>query len=92
MECTVELFGTLRQLMGASDVTLRLPADSSLKDVLSALVQREARLLEGVVDPATNALKPPYRFHEKGKGFVDDLSQKVEHGARLLLMSAAVGG
>jgi hypothetical protein len=92
MECTVELFGSLRQLMGASDITLRLPAGSSLKDVLSALVQREARLLEGVVDPATNALKQPYRFYQEGKGFTDDLSQKVEHGDRFLLMSAAVGG
>jgi molybdopterin converting factor small subunit len=92
MECTVELFGTLRQLMGASEVELKLPSDSSLKDVLSALVQREARLLEGVVDLDMQALSKPYRFYQEGKGFADDLSQKVEHGARLLLMSAAVGG
>ena len=92
MECTVELFGTLRQLMGASEVKLELPAGSSLKDVLSALVQREARLLEGVVDPDMKVLSKPYRFYREGKGFVDDLSQKVEHGARFLLMSAAVGG
>ena len=92
MECTVELFGTLRQLMKASEVKLKLPPGSSLRDVLSNLVQREARLLEGVVDPDMKALSKPYRFYQEGKGFVDDLSQKVEHGARLLLMSAAVGG
>lgn len=92
MECTVELFGIFRQLMQTSEMKLKLPAGSSLKDVLSALVQREARLLEGVVDPATNALEQPYRFYQAGKGFTDDLSHKVEHGDRYLLMSAAVGG
>ena len=92
MECTVELFGTVRQLMGTSEAKLKLPPGSSLKDVLSALVQREARLLEGVVDPDMKALSKPYRFYQEGKGFVDDLSQKVEDGARFLLMSAAVGG
>ena len=92
MECTVELFGTLRQLMKTTEVKLRLSPGASLRDLVAALVQREARLLEGVVDPKTLALSVPYRFYQEGKGFVDDLSQKVEHGARLLLMSAAVGG
>ncbi len=92
MECTVELFGTLRQLMKASEVRLKLPPGSSLRDVLSNLVQREARLLEGVVDPKTKALNGRYRFYKEGKGFMDDLGQKVEHGDRFLLMSAAVGG
>jgi hypothetical protein len=92
MECTVELLGTLRQLMGASEVKLKLPPGSSLKDVLRALVQREARLLEGVVDPDTEVLSKPYRLYQEGKGFVDDLSQRVENGNHFLLMSVAVGG
>lgn len=92
MECTVELLGTLRQLMGASEVKLTLSPGSSLKDVLRALVQREARLLEGVVDPDTEALSKPYRLYQAGKGFVDDLSQRVENGNHFLLMSVAVGG
>ena len=92
MECTVELFGTLRQIVGAPEVRLTLAAGSKLQDVLGALVQREARLLGGVVDPKTKALNGPYRFYKEGKGFMDDLGQKVEHGDRFLLMSAAVGG
>jgi len=92
MECTVELFGTLRQLIGAPEVRLTLAAGSKLRDVLAALVQREPRLLESVVERDMRALSAPYRFYREGKGFVDDLGQKVEQGDRFMLMSAAVGG
>jgi len=92
MECTVELFGTLRQLMKTSEVKLKLPPGASLKDLVAALVEREAGLLEGVVDPKTLALSVPYRLYQEGRGFVDDLGRKVERGDRFVLMSVAVGG
>ena len=92
MECTVELFGVPRQLMKTSQVELCLPAGVSLREVVTVLGQREAQMLGRVIAQDMTELVSPYMFYREGKGFVNDLSQGVEPGDRLLLMLAAVGG
>ena len=92
MNCTVELFGTPRQLIAAPEVKLELSTGATLRDLLAFLAQKEAGLLESVIAADKNALIQPYRFYREGNGFVDDLSQKIEHGDRFALMAAAVGG
>lgn len=92
MDCTVELFGIPRQLMKTSQIKLDLPPGARLEEVAAALGHLESRLRGRVIDADTNALVSPYMFYREGRGFVDDLSQRVEPGDHLLLMLAALGG
>lgn len=78
--------------MNAPQVELSLPAGVSLREVVTALGQREAQMLGRVIAPDMTELVSPYMFYREGKGFVNDLSQGVEPGDRLLLMLSAVGG
>ena len=92
MDCIVEVFGVSRHILKASQVRLDLPPEATLEEVVAALGQREAQLLGRVVAPDMNALIPPYMFYQEGRGFVDDLSQRVEPGDRFVIMFSAVGG
>lgn len=92
MECVVEVFGVPRQLLKASQVKLDLSPRATLRELVAALGQREAQLVGRVIAPDTNALIPPYTLYQEGRGFVEDLSQRVEPGDRFVLMLATVGG
>ena len=92
MECVVEVFGVPRQILKASQVKLDLSPGATLKEVVATLGQREAQLLGRVITPDMNALVAPYRLYQEGRGFVDDLSQRVDPGDRFVLMLATVGG
>ncbi len=92
MECTVEVFGSLRQLLGASEVRLVLPAGATGKDVLAAIVDREPRFLGKVVADDRQALVWPYRLYRSGSGFTDDIGLSVVQGDLFSILPVSVGG
>ncbi len=92
MECIVEVFGVPRQILKASEVKLDLHPGATLREVVAELGRTEEELMGRVIVPDTSSLIPPYMLYQDGRGFVEDLSHKVEPGDRFVLMMATVGG
>lgn len=92
MQCTVELFGVARLAAGRVAVTLAVPRGATLIDALAALAAACPTLLGKAIAEDGITLLPGYVLNRGGRSFVDDLSQPVHPGERMLLLSDQAGG
>lgn len=92
MQCTMELFGMARLAAGRVAVTLAVPRGATLADALAALALACPTLLGKAIAENGAALLPGHVLNLDGRSFVDDLSQPVRPGERILLLSDQAGG
>jgi hypothetical protein len=87
LEVTVEFYGIPRERAGRAELTVT--ADT-VAEALAA-IERACPGLRGLLRP-DGGLAPQYLLSIDGQRFLTDVSQPVPAGARLLLLSADVGG
>lgn len=84
---TVEFYGVPRRRAGRAALAVRA---ATVRDALRA-VEAACPSLSGLID-AAGALVAQYLVSLNGERFVTDLSQPLQEGDALLLMSADAGG
>jgi molybdopterin converting factor small subunit len=84
---TIELFGVPRARAGRKNLTV---SAATAGEALAAAI-KECPGLEGVCR-ADRRLAPQYLLSLDGQRFVNDLSEALKAGDRLLLFSADAGG
>jgi molybdopterin-guanine dinucleotide biosynthesis protein A len=89
---TVELFGVARLLAKTPSVSLSLPPDATLSDVLAALAERLPVLAGRVIDSGGGGLVSGYTCNINGLEFVRSTSARVNPGDRIFVLSADAGG
>ena len=90
--CTVELFGVARLLAKTKEVSLSLPRQATLSQVLSALAERLPILVGRVIDRNRSGLISGYTCNINGLEFVRATSAKVNSGDKIFILSADAGG
>ena len=90
--CTVELFGVARLLAKTQEISLSLPLDATLIDVLSAVAQRLPVLVGRVINPNGMDLLPGFACNINGTDFVRDANAKIHTQDRIFILSADAGG
>jgi molybdopterin-guanine dinucleotide biosynthesis protein A len=90
--CTVELFSVARLLAKTRTISLALPNEATLADVLSALAEKLPVLVGPVISPDRGSLASGNACNINGKDFVRDSSAKVRPGDSIFLLSADAGG
>ena len=88
----VELFGAARKVAGVAEVELELALAATVRDTMRALAAIHSALSGTVIDPESCALKPHFFLNLDGRETIREYDFAPRHGARLLLMSAIVGG
>jgi molybdopterin-guanine dinucleotide biosynthesis protein A/molybdopterin converting factor small subunit len=89
---TVELFGVARLLTKTRSVSLSLPQEASLADVLTALAARLPVLVGRVINSDGAALVSGYACNINGLTFIRSASAKVNPGDKIFILSADAGG
>jgi molybdopterin converting factor small subunit len=84
---TVEFYGIPRQRAGRAELTV---AAVTTAEVLAAVEQARPGLSD--LRRPDGRLAPHYLLSVEGRQFVTDLSEVLQPGARLLLLSADAGG
>lgn len=87
---SVELFGVARMLAKTKAVTLSLPREATLANVLSALAEQLPVLLGRVIN--SDGLISGYTCNINGLDFVRTPSAKIKSGDRIFVLSADAGG
>ena len=90
--CTVELFGVARLRAKRSEVSLALPPDATMVDVLSALAEAVPALVGPVLTHEKTRLAAGHACNLNGHDFVRDLRTRIVDGDRILILSADAGG
>jgi molybdenum cofactor guanylyltransferase len=89
---TVELFGVARLLTKTRSVSLLLPQEASLSDVLTALAARLPVLVGRVINSDGAALVSGYACNINGLNFIRSASAKINQGDKIFILSADAGG
>jgi molybdenum cofactor guanylyltransferase len=92
VSCTVELFGVARLLAKTQEVSLSLPTDATLTDVLSAVAKRLPVLVGRVIHPDKKNLLAGFACNINGTNFVRDPDIKIHPHDRIFILSADAGG
>jgi molybdenum cofactor guanylyltransferase len=92
LSCTVELFGVARLLAKAQVISLSLPQDATLTDVLSAVAQILPVLVGRVINPDRMDLLAGFACNINGTDFVRDPNTKIHRQDRVFILSADAGG
>lgn len=92
LSCTVELFGVARLLAKTQVISLSLPIDATLTDVLSAVAQRLPVLVGRVINPNGTDLLAGFACNINGTDFVRDRDTKIRRQDRIFILSADAGG
>lgn len=92
MTCTVEFFGVARMIAGTRELTLTLPFDATIAQVLDALSERLPVLAGRVIGAPGAGLLDGYACNLNGLEFVRNTASRVTHGDRIVLLSADAGG
>ena len=92
ISCTVELLGVARLRAKIKTVSLELPGDASLAQVLLALSERLPNLVGPVIAPARDNLVRGQACNINGREFVRDFAVKIHSGDRIFIVSADAGG
>lgn len=90
--CVVELFSVARLLAKTAKVSLALPQQATLADVLSALAERLPMLVGPVIAPDRRSLTSGNACNINGREFVRDSRIKVNPGDSIFIVSADAGG
>lgn len=88
----VEFFGPAREIAGVAEAEVEVKAQATVRDVLQALAASYPELLVTIIDAARWELKPNFLVNLDGRMMIKNLDVLPPHGARLMLMSALVGG
>lgn len=88
---TVEVFGAVRDVVGAPAVELELPVPGTARQALSTLASRHPELV-GLVLESGSQPNPYHLLNLDGRLFLHDLDQPLPEGCHLLLMTAMAGG
>lgn len=88
----VELFGIPRQLAGAPEVELELPAGATLLEAVAALGGKVPGLVGRVIAEDGTSLIEPYALNLNGRAFVPSLEVRLRPGDRIVLMTRSAGG
>jgi len=89
---TVELFGVARLLAKTKSISLPLPVEASLADVIAALAEKLPVLVGRVIDSGGAALVNGYACNINGLNFIRSPSAKVNAGDKIFILSADAGG
>jgi molybdopterin-guanine dinucleotide biosynthesis protein A len=92
IQCTVELFGVARLLARTTEVSLALPAGSTISDAFAALAQRLPALVGHVITPDRTGLVDGYACNLNGLAFVRNAAAAVNPGDSIVILSADAGG
>lgn len=92
VSCTVELFSVARLVAKTAKVSLALPQEGTLADVLLALAEKLPMLVGPVIGPDRRSLTSGHACNINGKDFVRDPSVKVNPGDNIFIISADAGG
>jgi molybdopterin converting factor small subunit len=92
MQLTVEFLGLARKLTQAKQVSLAMPEQATLRDVLRHLAAQYPALLGPIITPETFELNPSYLVYLDGRHAAKDLDMSLQDGQRLLFMFAEAGG
>jgi molybdopterin converting factor small subunit len=91
-QCTVELFGVARLVANTKDVSLPLPPEATLSDVLEALARQLPVLVGRVIRKDRRTLVEGYACNVNGLTFVRSTTSPVRDGDSLVILSADAGG
>jgi molybdopterin-guanine dinucleotide biosynthesis protein A len=92
LTCTVELFGVARLLAKTGAVSVSLPREATLSNVLSALAERLPVLVGRVINSDRSSLFSGYACNINGLDFVRNGSARVHPGDKIFILSADAGG
>ena len=92
VHCTIELFGVAAMLAGVREVSLLLPAAATVSHAFAALVAKVPPLSGRVITSDGAGLVDGYTCNINGVAFVRSASAAIEHGDRLMILSADAGG
>ena len=92
LSCTVELFGVARLLAKTRIVSLSLPRDATLADVLSIVARRLPVLVGQVINSEPIGLLAGYACNINGLDFVRDPATKISPQDKIFILSADAGG
>jgi molybdopterin-guanine dinucleotide biosynthesis protein A len=90
--CTVELFGVARLRAKTKAVTLELPRNADLVNVLFALADRLPVLVGTVIAPDKESLVNGQACNINGLDFIRNVHTTIHSGDRIFIMSADAGG
>lgn len=88
----VELFGAARKVTGVAEVELELEPAATVSDALRALAAAHPQLIGPIIDPDSWSMMPHFFLNLDGRETIWEYDRVPQPGARLLLMSAIVGG
>lgn len=90
--CTVELFGIARLRAKKSEVSLELPPNATLADVLLGLAEAVPALVGPVIAREKDRLAAGHACNLNGRDFVRGAGTRIVNGDRILILSADAGG
>ncbi len=88
----VELFGPATRIAGVTEVELELAKSATFRDMMRALATSYPDMRGPVIDPGSWSLTPHFFLSLEGRETIREYDREPQPGARLLLMSAIVGG
>ncbi len=92
MKLTVEFFGLPRRLSGKKETSVEVSDGATVRDVAIALAKQFPAFLGQLILPETYELVGSYFFYNFDAGRAVKEDERVEDGARLLLMFVDAGG
>ena len=92
IRCTVELFGVPRLITHTTEVSLSLPAGSTLSHVYERLAEKLPALVGRVITADRSALVEGYACNVNGREFVRSATAAVNSGDTIVILSADAGG
>jgi molybdopterin-guanine dinucleotide biosynthesis protein A len=90
--CTVELFGMAQLLAKTKTVSLALPQEAMLSQVIAALAEKLPILVGRVISEEKDQLVGGCACNVNGLEFVRNPTAKIAAGDRVLILSADAGG
>jgi hypothetical protein len=92
LQVPIELFGTARIRGGTPMVTLALPVDVELSQIVRALASECPELVGNVIRQDLSGLEDGYAFNRSGIAFLGDGTVSLKPGDSLLVLSSQAGG
>ncbi len=89
---TVELFGNARLLAGRQLGPLKVPDDSTLKDIAEEIGRNHPTLAGTVVREDLTGFLDSYTVNLNGVEFIDERRERLNDGDVLLVFSSQAGG
>ena len=92
MAVTVEVFGAVRELIGAASARVDMQGPMTVRAALAALARRHPALVGPVLTADGCAPTDHFLLNLDGRRFLHDLDEVLPDGSHVLLLSAMAGG